>query len=82
MEASVLKLELLDWLLHINDEVKLNKIASLKNDLDSEIIAHTISGEPLNKQAYKNFVEQANQRISSGKFTTMKELCDSLIETS
>ena len=61
-------------MLHINDESKLKKIIALKSVLDKEVVAHSISGYPVDKEEYINRVKQANERISSGKFTTIEDL--------
>lgn len=49
MDIDAKKIELLDWLLHINDESKLKKIMALKIVLDKETVGHTISGYPVDK---------------------------------
>lgn len=74
MDIDARKIELMDWLLHINDESKLKKIIALKSVLDKEVVAHTISGYPVDKQEYINMVKDADERISSGKYTTIEDL--------
>ena len=74
MDIAARKLELVDWLLHINDESKLEKIIALKSVLDKEVVAHTISGYPVDKEEYINRVKEADERISSGKYTTIEDL--------
>ena len=74
MDIAARKMELMDWLLHINDESKLKKIIDLKSILDKEVVAHTISGYPIDKEEYINMVKEADARISSGKFTTIEDL--------
>lgn len=74
MDIAAKKIELMDWLLHINDESKLKKIIALKSVLDREVVAHTISGYPIDKTEYINMVKEADERISSGAFTTIEEL--------
>ena len=68
------KKELFIWLLNLNDESKLKKIIALKSVLDKEVVAHTISGYPVDKEEYINMVKEADERISSGKFTTIEDL--------
>ncbi|MGO4905973.1 hypothetical protein [Flavobacterium sp. W20_MBD1_R3] len=68
------KIELMDWLLHINDESKLKKIIAPKAVLDQEVVAHTISGYPVDKEEYVTMVKEADERISSGKYTTNEDL--------
>lgn len=74
MDIAAKKIELMDWLLHIDDESKLKKIIALKFILDQEVVAHTISGYPVDKQEYITLVQEADQRISSGQYTTIEDL--------
>lgn len=74
MDIAATKIELIDWLLHINDESKLKKIRDLKSVLDKEVIAHTISGYPVDKEEYINRVKEADERISSGEYKTIEDL--------
>ena len=37
-------------------------------------VANTISGYPVDKQEYINMVKEADDRISSGNFTTIEDL--------
>ena len=74
MDIAARKMELVDWLLHMNDESKLKKIIALKSVLDNEVVAHTISGYPVDKEEYINMIKEADERISSGKYTTIEDL--------
>ena len=74
MDIAAIKMELVDWLLHINDEAKLEKIIALKSVLDKEVVAHTVSGYLVDKEEYINMVKEADERISSGKYTTIEDL--------
>jgi hypothetical protein len=74
MDISAKKLELLDWLLHIEDEFKLKKVLAFKLILDKEVVAHDVKGYPVSKDEYINMVNEADERISSGKFTTIEDL--------
>lgn len=74
MNIAAKKIELIDWLLQINDESKLRKVLALKAVLDKEVVAHTIGGYPVDKVEYLNMVKEADERISSGKYTTMEDL--------
>lgn len=73
MDIAAKKIELMDWLLQINDESKLKKIIALKSVLDKEVVAHTISGYPIDKAEYINMVKEADERISSGEYTTIED---------
>ena len=74
MDIGARKIELIDWLLHINDESKLKKIIALKSVLEKEVVAHTITGYPVDKEEYVNRVKESDERISSGKYTTIEDL--------
>lgn len=74
MDIAAKKIELMDWLLHINDESKLKKIIALKSVLDKEVVVHTISGYPVDKEEYINMIKEADERISSGKYTIIEDL--------
>lgn len=74
MDIAAKKIELMDWLLHINDESKLKKIMALKTVLDKEAISHTISGYPVDKEEYVSMVKEADERITSGNYTTIEDL--------
>ena len=74
MDIAAKKIELMDWLLHITDESKIKKIIALKSVLEKEAVAHTISGYPVDKEEYINMVKEADERISSGNYTTIEDL--------
>jgi hypothetical protein len=74
MNIAAIKMELVDWLLHINDESKLKKIIALKSVLDKEVAAHTTSGYPVDKEEYINRIKEADERILSRKYTTIEDL--------
>ncbi len=74
MDLASRKMELMDWLLHIDDESKLKKIIALKSVLDKEVVAHTISGYSVDKEEYINMIKESEERISSGKYTTIEDL--------
>ncbi|TDD97294.1 hypothetical protein [Flavobacterium cellulosilyticum] len=74
MDIAARKMELVDWLLRIDDESKIKKIIALKSVLDKEVVAHTISGYPVDKEEYINMIKEADERIASGKYTTIEDL--------
>lgn len=74
MDISAKKLELLDWLLHIEDESILKKVLAFRENLQNNIVAHGVKGYPINKEEYINLVKEADARIGSGKYTTMEDL--------
>ena len=74
MNIAAIKMELVDWLLHINDESKLKKIIALKSVLDKEVATHTTNGYPVDKEEYINRIKEADERILSRKYTTIEDL--------
>lgn len=74
MDLAAKKSELLDWLLHLKDESKLKKLIAFKSIIDNEVIAYTVSGYPIDKQEYINMVNEADERITLGEYTTMEDL--------
>ena len=74
MDIAAKKKELMDWLLHINDESKLRKVLAFKAILDKEVVAYDVNGYPVSKEEYINMVKEADERIASGKYTTIEDL--------
>ena len=74
MNIATKKIELLDWLLHINDENKLKQVIALKTSMDAEVVAYDVKGYAVTKEQYIHRVQEADERISSGKFTTTEDL--------
>ena len=74
MDIAAKKIELTDWLLHITDESKIKKNNCTKIGVREEAVAHTISGYPVDKEEYVNMVKEADERISSGNYTTIEDL--------
>jgi hypothetical protein len=74
MDIAAKKLELVDWLLQIEDENKLKKVLAFKTILDKNAVANDVNGFPVTKDEYINMVQEADERISSGNFTTIEDL--------
>ncbi len=74
MDLAAKKNEIVDWILHIEDESKLKKIIALKSVIENEVVAHTITGYPIDKKGYIAMVNEADERISSGEYTTVENL--------
>ena len=74
MNLDARKLELMYWLLQINDESKLEKIIALKAILDKDIVAHTVDGYPIDRKDYINRVKEADERISLGRYIPIEDL--------
>lgn len=74
MDIAAKKLELVDWLLQIEDESKLKKVLAFKTLLDKNAVANDVNGFPVTKDEYINMVQEADERISLGNFTTIEDL--------
>jgi hypothetical protein len=74
MDIAAKKIELMDWLLQIDDEILINKIIALKSVLDNQVVGHSIKGYPIDRQEYVNLVKEADERVDSGDFTTIEDL--------
>jgi hypothetical protein len=73
MDIAAKKIELMDWLLILMMKVNQKKIIAFKSVLD-QVVAHTISGYPVDKEEYVAMVKEADERISSGEYTTIEDL--------
>ena len=76
MENPALKLELLDWLMHLQDEVKINQIINIKNDIDEKIVAYTTNGKSLTESQYLDEIEKGLQDITAGRFKSHQQIKD------
>ena len=74
MDAAAKKRELMDWVLRMDDEAKLSKVWAFKTILDKDVVAYDVKGYPVTKDEYIDMVREADERISSGKFTTFEDL--------
>ena len=74
MDTAAKKRELMDWLQNMDDDAKLSKVWAFKTILDKEVVAHDVKGYPVTKDEYIYMVREADERISSGQFTTFEEL--------
>jgi hypothetical protein len=72
MNIQAIKLELVQKLLSVKNEVVLNKINEI---LEKEIIvAYTVDGKPLTKEQYNKSLAAAEKGIKVGKFISHEEL--------
>lgn len=74
MDIATKKLELMNWVLRLEDETKLKKVLAFKTILDNETISHTASGYPVDKEEYIQMVKEADDRISAGNYNTIEDL--------
>ncbi|GEC73622.1 hypothetical protein SAMN05443543_101129 [Flavobacterium flevense] len=47
---------------------------ALKTILDKDAVAHTVNGYPVDKEEYILMVKEADERITSGNYTTIEDL--------
>ncbi|WP_407277387.1 hypothetical protein R5O20_03090 [Tenacibaculum maritimum] len=73
MDIQAKRIELAKWILGVGEDL-LSKVSAIKENSSSEIIAYTISGEALTKEAYMKKIKEAESRIESGQFTSHDDL--------
>ncbi|KGO93033.1 hypothetical protein [Flavobacterium subsaxonicum] len=76
MDNPALKLELLDWLMHLEDDVKIRQILSIKNESIDDIVAYTTTGKSLTKSQYISEIEKGFDDIKAGRLKTSQQLKD------
>ncbi|AWH84080.1 hypothetical protein HYN59_02675 [Flavobacterium album] len=74
MDIAAKKLELLDWVMHLRDNAMFEKLLALKAETDQEIVAYTVSGEPLTLEQYKAKIDKGMRDIQEGRYMTHEEL--------
>jgi len=74
------KLEVLDWVLHLNDEAVFNKLLAIKNSPydANKIVGYTVLGEPLNIEQYRAKVNQGLKDIEEGRVTSHEDLLNEM----
>ena len=70
MDVLAKKSELIDWLLKLKDENKINKFLALKTIIEKETVAYTVKGYPVDKEEYLHLVQESDERISSGQIVS------------
>jgi len=59
MDIAVKKLELLDWIMHLEDTAVFKKLLEMKEYThDNNIVGYTVLGEPLNIEQYNAKIER------------------------
>ena len=66
MDVQAKRLELVEWILGVQEEV-LNKVSLIKETSSNSIVAYSVNEEPLSKKAYIKKVKDAEQRIDAGQ---------------
>lgn len=73
MDNAALKLELLDWLINLNDESKIRQIVSIK-DQPEQIVAYTVLGEPLTEAQYQKEIDKGIADVKAGRVKPLSEI--------
>jgi len=72
------KLELLDWVMHLKNESVLQKLWTVKEEVEeypeNEIVGYTVLGEPMNMQQYHAKLERGEKDIEEGRYTSHEDL--------
>lgn len=72
MENAALKLELLDWLMHLEDENKIKQVLSIKNS--EEIVAYSARGVALTQKEYISEIEKGLNDVKLGNVRPQSEI--------
>ncbi len=71
MDIAVKKLELLDWIMHLEDTAMFRKLLAMKEETEQEdIVAYSSVGEPLDANAYRTHVEEGLKDAKEGRVTS------------
>lgn len=76
MDIAVTKLEILDWIMHLRDEAKVEKVLALKAEMENEIVAYNAVGEPLNNNEYKAHVNEGLEDMRNGRVISHDDFLD------
>ena len=70
------KLEVLDWVMHLNDEAVFNKLLAIKEDpyTANKIVGYTVLGEPMTREQYYAKLERGEKDIDEGRYTSQQDL--------
>ena len=80
MDIAVTKLEILDWIMHLRDQAKVEKVLALKAELEDEAIAYNAVGEPLNINEYRAHVNKGFEDMKNGRVTSHDDFLDEVSE--
>jgi len=76
MDIAVTKLEILDWIMHLRDQAKVEKVLALKAEMENEIVAYNAIGEPLNINEYKAHVNEGLEDMKNGRVISHDDFLD------
>ncbi|MHA3786919.1 hypothetical protein ACX0HA_01815 [Flavobacterium hauense] len=78
MDIAVKKLELIDWLMHLKDEAKLERLLDFKAEMEEGIVAYSAVGVPMDINQYKAKLEKGSNDIKNGNYMTDDELANDM----
>lgn len=80
MDIAATKLELLDWVMHLNDSKTFEKLLALKAATpdDNGVVGYTVLGEPLDANAYIKHVDEGLEDIKNGRTTPHNDLLNEM----
>jgi hypothetical protein len=74
MSIEAIKLELVNYILRNQDQSLLEKVKSIFENEDQEIVARKITGENLTRSDYLESLLESEAEIDEGKFMTQEEV--------
>lgn len=70
MDIALKKLELLDWIMHLEDTAMFKRLIAMKEETEEDhIVAYSSAGEPLDSNAYGLHVEEGLKDAKEGRVT-------------
>jgi hypothetical protein len=72
MNTAVKKIEIIEWLIQLQDETLLKKVESIKSQSIKD--SYEASLKPLTSKAYKAILEEAHEEYKQGKITSQDTL--------
>lgn len=78
MDVAVKKLELIDWLMHLKDESKLERLLTFKEEMEDGIIAYNAVGEPMDINQYKAKIDRGMKDYKEGRYMSGDDLVNEI----
>ena len=76
MNLETTKIDLVKQLFNINKESVLKQIKTILDR--EEIVAYTVDGKPLTREAYIKEIKKAEKDIENGNYTTHEQLLEEI----
>ena len=78
MDVAVKKLELIDWLMHLKDESKLERLLTFKEEMEDGIVAYNAVGEPMDINQYKTKIDRGMKDYEEGRYMSGDDLANEI----